>query len=245
MVPFAGVLAAVGLAAQVARRAAAVAKYTMGAGTTRAQWYRKVKRVGNDQAVFDVTIPKPLGIKLEPFPQAKRDGVGVSQIIPEGNTDKLNHRVCVEDDGSGMWVLEGDRVMAVNGEDCENATSDDIAMMIVNSESTEITLTLMRNTRIGPVKVVLFGPIGKGNSVTVRRNCRLNEASEYCAGRELKYGCVDGWCGTCWHRERTTNRVFKPCCDVVTGEWDNVMPLVMFPKPEKAGDASFMQPRGQ
>jgi len=31
---------------------------------------------------------------------------------------------------------------------------------------------------------------------------------------------------------------------VLTGEWDNVMPLVLYPKPEKAGDSTFLAPRG-
>ena len=93
-------------------------------------------------------------------------------------------------------------------------------------------------------------------------------------------------CGTCWHRERTTGWLFKPaasaacstacvvreksedlrpCSDMITSDWDNVMPMalprhklrffrrvtdlfwcleVLFPKPEKAGDATLLQPRG-
>ena len=55
---------------------------------------------------------------------------------------------------------------------------------------------------------------------------------------------MDGWCGTCWHRERVTGWLFKPCSDLITTDWDNVMPMVLFPKPEKAGDATLLKPRG-
>mmetsp|Transcript_127947 Transcript_127947/g.272854 ORF Transcript_127947/g.272854 Transcript_127947/m.272854 type:complete len:303 (-) Transcript_127947:186-1094(-) len=205
---------------------------------TRTEWYRKVQRLGGDKAVFDVTIPKPLGVKMQKFPQRK--GVGIIEIVPGGNTDELNFQVCV-DDGPGMWVLEGDRVMAVNGTICEEDEIDGIVKLVGESEGDEITLTLMRNTRKGPIKVVLKP---ENQVVTVRRNSRLSAAAEYCAGKELTYGCIDGWCGTCWHRERSTNGIFKPCCDVLTADWDNVMPLVLTPKPEKAGDSTFLQPRG-
>merc|ERR1712008_633370 len=92
----------------------------------------------------------------------------------------------------------------------------------------------------GPIKVVL---LPEGFMKTVRRGARLSCAAEAAAGKELKYGCIDGWCGTCWHRERTTDGVFKPCCDQLTGDWDNVMPLVLTPKPEKAGDSTLLNPR--
>jgi len=208
--------------------------------TTRTEWYRKVKRIGGDQAIFDVTVPKPMGVRMQGFPQRK--GVGISEVVEGGNTDKINRAVCVDDvPGSGMWVLEGDRILAVNGVDVEDGSVADIVKIVSESESSDVTITLMRNTRKGPIKVVLMP---EGFAMTVRRGSRLSSAAEAAAGRELKYGCIDGWCGTCWHRERTTNGIFKPCCDVLTGDWDNVMPLVISPKPEKAGDSDFLNPRG-
>eukprot|EP00929_Paragymnodinium_shiwhaense_P063697 TRINITY_DN3183_c0_g1_i1.p1 TRINITY_DN3183_c0_g1~~TRINITY_DN3183_c0_g1_i1.p1 ORF type:complete len:316 (+),score=93.52 TRINITY_DN3183_c0_g1_i1:173-1120(+) len=210
---------------------------------TRIEWYRKVRRMPGDAAVFDVVVKKPLGVKMELYPQnSKLKGVGISEVVEGGNTDLLNQRVC-KDDGEGMWVLEGDKVMAVNDVDVEEGTIEDIVKE-VQAAKDEVKLTLQRNTRTGPVKIVVNGPVGEGRMITVRRGSRLSAAAEYCAGRELTYGCIDGWCGTCWHRERTTNGVFKPCCDVITGDWDNVMPLVLSPKPEKAGDGNLYQPRG-
>lgn len=231
--PLAG--ACVAAAALRARGAATALRVT-----TRTEWYRKVKRVGGDKAIFDVSIPKPMGVKMEKFPQ--RRGIGISEVVDGGNTDKLNRKVCVDDEpGSGMWVLEGDMVLAVNGENVEEGTIEDVVKIVSASDSNEVTLTLLRNTRKGPIKVVL---LPEGFAMTVRRNSRLSAAAEAAAGKELKYGCIDGWCGTCWHRERTTNGIFKPCCDVITGDWDNVMPLVITPKPEKAGDSTLLNPRG-
>eukprot|EP00448_Togula_jolla_P009169 CAMPEP_0170605886 /NCGR_PEP_ID=MMETSP0224-20130122/20210_1 /TAXON_ID=285029 /ORGANISM="Togula jolla, Strain CCCM 725" /LENGTH=315 /DNA_ID=CAMNT_0010930915 /DNA_START=40 /DNA_END=987 /DNA_ORIENTATION=+ len=205
---------------------------------TRTEWYRKVKRVGGDQALFDVDIQKPLGLRLQPFPQ--KEGVGVSLVVEGGNADILNRAVCV-DDQPGMWVLEGDALMAINGQDCSDSSIEEIAEMVSASGSDVVKLTLMRNTRKGPVKVVIL-PDGKMS--TVKRGAKLSVAAEWTKEKELKYGCTDGWCGTCWHRERTTNGIFKPCCDVLTGDWDNVMPLVLTAKPEKAGDATYTNPRG-
>jgi hypothetical protein len=207
---------------------------------TRTEWYRKVKRVGGDQAIFDVIVPKPMGVKLMRFPEG-RDGVGVSEIVPGGNTDLMNRKVCINED-PGMWILEGDRVMAVNDQSTETAEIEDIVEIVMgSSDRDDVKLTLMRNTRKGPIKVVMMP---EGNVATVRRNAKLAQAAEFAAGRELKYGCIDGWCGVCWHRERATNGIFKPCCDLLTADWDNVMPLVLYPKPEKAGDSTFLQPRG-
>lgn len=215
---------------------------------SRTDWYLKVQRLGNDQALFDVTIPKPLGVKMEKFPAwSKVDGIGISQIVDGGNTDKINEAVCVRDE-PGMWVLEGDQVMAIDGEDVEFSDMDEIVDLVTNSEEPDrVTLTLMRNTRRGPVRVVFFEKDGnwkKGMWATVRRGAPLSAAAD-ATGQGSKYGCIDGWCGTCWHRERATNGVFKPCADVLTGDWDNVMPLALRPRPEKVGDATYLKPRGQ
>jgi len=216
--------------------------WTPGSTQSRAEWYRKVQRIGPELAVFDVTIPKPLGLKIDKYPAAmKKKGVGISAIAEGGNADKLNVAVCVQD-GPGMWILEGDRIMAVNGDDCEDESVKDITQRVVQAEGDSITLTLMRNTRKGPIRVVM---LPEGKMATVKRGARLSVAAEYSLGRELKFGCVDGWCGTCWHRERSTNGVFKPCSDLLTGDWDNTMPLALYPKPERAGDSQGMlQPRG-
>ncbi|CAE7474344.1 unnamed protein product [Symbiodinium natans] len=188
---------------------------------------------------MDPSPRKPLGLTLEAFPDGR--GVGVSAITPESNADQLNRKVCITEEDTGMWILEGDRVIGVNGTETVDAQVEDIARLVGESEGDSVTLTLVRNTRSGPIKVVIM-PDKK--VATVRRNARLSSAVEFALGREIKYGCIDGWCGTCWHRERTTGWLFKPCSDMITSDWDNVMPMVLFPKPEKAGDATLLQPRG-
>eukprot|EP00971_Amphidinium_carterae_P237361 4711823-Amphidinium_carterae.1 len=50
---------------------------------TRAEWFRRVKRLPGDLAVFDVSIPKPLGLRLQEYPQ--RDGVGIAELFEGGN----------------------------------------------------------------------------------------------------------------------------------------------------------------
>jgi len=207
------------------------------------EWFRKVKRISGDRAVFDVTIPKPMGVALEYLPDKKGGfrGVGISEIMEGGNAFELNKKVCVTEEEDGMWILEGDRIIGVNGTETVDASIEDIARLVGESEGDSVSLTLCRNTRLGPIKVVVM-PGGK--FATVRRNSRLSAAVEFALGREIKYGCIDGWCGTCWHRERVTGWLFKPCSDLITTDWDNVMPMVLFPKPEKAGDATLLQPRG-
>mmetsp|Transcript_27380 Transcript_27380/g.63782 ORF Transcript_27380/g.63782 Transcript_27380/m.63782 type:complete len:298 (+) Transcript_27380:69-962(+) len=211
---------------------------------TRVEWFRKVKRISGDRAVFDVTVPKPMGLKLEYFPDQKTGGfkgVGVSEIVAEGNADLLNRKVCITQEDNGMWILEGDRIIGVNGTETVDTAIDEIARLVGEAPGDSVTLTLVRNTRSGPIKVVIMPG---GEFATVRRNARLSSAVEFAMGREIKYGCIDGWCGTCWHRERTTGWLFKPCSDMLTSDWDNVMPMVLYPKPEKAGDATLLQPRG-
>mmetsp|Transcript_66793 Transcript_66793/g.124802 ORF Transcript_66793/g.124802 Transcript_66793/m.124802 type:complete len:304 (-) Transcript_66793:142-1053(-) len=233
---------AVGVAASVlallaARSGRPVRQAVTALRATRAEWFRRVKRLPGDLAVFDVVIPKPLGLRLQEYPQ--RDGVGVAELFEGGNAYELSRKVIFEEN-DGMWILEGDQVLAIDGQDVEDFTVDEMADVIKANAGDSVTLTLQRNTRLGPIRVVVMP---EGVQATVRRGIRLSAATEY-AGRESDFGCIDGWCGTCWHRERSTNGVFKPCCDVLTGDWDNTMPMVLTPKPERAGDATLLKPRG-
>eukprot|EP00440_Ansanella_granifera_P052547 gb/GFBE01056976.1/.p1 GENE.gb/GFBE01056976.1/~~gb/GFBE01056976.1/.p1 ORF type:complete len:302 (+),score=67.83 gb/GFBE01056976.1/:1-906(+) len=240
--PAAGLLALGTVAAAAGLRRREQSAVTMQA--TRTQWYRKVKRISGDRAMFDVTVPKPMGLKLEPIPDFKKGGtrgIGIVEIVKGGNADQLNKKVCYTEEDSGMWVLEGDRVIGVDGVDCAGADLDGIIELVQQNTGDAVKLTLVRNTRKGPIKVIMMPG---GETATVRRNSRLSAAAEFAFGKELKYGCIDGWCGTCWHRERTTDGIFKPCCDMLTADWDNVMPLVLSPKPEKAGDSTLLKPRG-
>lgn len=203
---------------------------------TKVQWMRRVRRVDARHVVYDVTLLKPLGLLLETYPN--RPGIGVKEIFDEGNAAKNNDRV-IFSQADGMWILEGDELVAVNDQVCQEADMDDILQLIGNAGS-EVTLTFKRNVRGGPIKCVFFP---SGAQATVRRNVSLSAAAAY-AGLNVKFGCTDGWCGTCWHRERSTNGVMKPCCGMLTSDWDSTLPLVLTLSPEKAGSKGVNR-RGQ
>eukprot|EP00930_Biecheleria_cincta_P048707 TRINITY_DN33986_c0_g1_i1.p1 TRINITY_DN33986_c0_g1~~TRINITY_DN33986_c0_g1_i1.p1 ORF type:complete len:299 (+),score=26.72 TRINITY_DN33986_c0_g1_i1:23-898(+) len=198
-----------------------------GRRASRAEWHSHC-RDSDGRAVFDLRITKPLGAELREFPD--RPGVGIAQIMEGGGIDALNDHV-LTGEGSGMWALEGDEVVGVNGSSCEGAALDAIVALIAGSEGSEITLTLARNylkNPKGPVKV-LFLPSSK--MVTVGRRKPLTEVAEF-ADESVNYSCKEGWCGTCWHREQCTGEVFKPCCGEIPASWDNVMPFTLIAEPK-------------
>eukprot|EP00435_Cladocopium_sp_Y103_P033006 s454_g8.t1 len=51
----------------------------------------------------------------------------------DGNTDQLNKRVIIDGE-EGMWVLEGDEVVAVNGTNVEGKSLDEVGPLVKNSE---------------------------------------------------------------------------------------------------------------
>merc|ERR1711862_756867 len=76
----------------------------------------------------------------------------------------------------GMWVLEGDEVLAVDGVDIEGSV-DKIVECVQSSESDTLTLTLGRNylkLPKGPIKVV-FAP--SGNMTPVSRGMSLEKVA--------------------------------------------------------------------
>ncbi|CAK0792095.1 unnamed protein product, partial [Prorocentrum cordatum] len=127
--------------------------------------------VKGERAVFTVTIPKPLGLTPADFPN--RPGVGVAKIAPEGNTDVLNNKVLLESH-PGMFVLEGDEVVAVNGTSVEGKSLDVVGPMVKESEGDSVTLTLVRYYNSGPVKVI-FIPSKK--TCTMKRGAEISQAA--------------------------------------------------------------------
>ena len=45
----------------------------------------------------------------------------------------------------GMWVLEGDEVIAINGTSCKGADLDGVVALVAGSEGDTVTLRLSRN----------------------------------------------------------------------------------------------------
>ncbi|CAJ1424952.1 unnamed protein product [Effrenium voratum] len=186
LLPAAGALA-VGASAIALRRSSASSSKgwsPVALRATRVEWFRKVRRIRcGDRAVFDVTVKKPMGLVLEYLPDKKGGmrGVGVSEIVKDGNGYELNRKVCVTEEDEGMWILEGDRIIAVNGIETVDASIEDIARLVGESPDDSVVLTLCRNTRLGPIKVVV---LPEGEFATVRRNSRLSSAVEFAKGKE-------------------------------------------------------------
>uniref|UniRef100_A0A7S4QPE4 PDZ domain-containing protein n=1 Tax=Alexandrium monilatum TaxID=311494 RepID=A0A7S4QPE4_9DINO len=187
---------------------------------SRKEWNERVKRIQDYRAVFDVTIPKPLGVTPKNF--QNRPGVGIAQIKPDGNTADLNNRVILEGFES-MFVLEGDEVIAVDGVDCEGKNLDYVGALVKSAPGDSITLTLCRNYQKGPVKVVWMP--GE-EMITMNRGSLLRTCAET-ARAEVRYSCKDGWCSSCWHTEDTSDLVHRICKFNIPKDWDNVKPLVL------------------
>lgn len=193
-------------------------------------WTRRVKFIEGERAVFDVTIPKPLGLIPKDFPN--RPGVGVAKITPGSNTDLLNRRVIVDGE-PGMWVLEGDEVVAVGGVDVERKGLDEVAPLVKDSVGDSVTLTLCRYYMAGPVKVVF---LPSGQTATMRRGVEISKAADV-GVQEVSYSCKEGWCKACWHTDPMFGIVYRACSAqsvkrpppknprCIPEKWNNVVPL--------------------
>lgn len=187
---------------------------------SRKQWNERVKRIEGYRAVFDVVIPKPLGVIPKNF--TNRPGVGIAQIKEGGNCEALNERVILQGE-EGMWVLEGDEVIAVDGIQCEAKSLDFVGPLVKSAPGDTVTLTLCRNYQKGPVKVV-WKP--GDEMITMTRGSLLRSCAE-AANADVRYSCKDGWCSSCWHTEETSDLVHRICKFPVPQDWDNVKPLVL------------------
>jgi len=193
-------------------------------------WVKRVKMIEGQRALFDVTIPKPLGLVPANFPN--RPGVGVAKINPDGNTDQLNKRVIIDGE-EGMWVLEGDEVVAVNGTNVEGKSLDEVGPLVKNSEGDSVTLSLCRHYMAGPVKVV-FLPSGK--VATMKRGIEISKAAEV-GVEDVSFSCKEGWCKACWHTDPMFGICYRACSAysrkkpppknprTIPMTWNNVVPL--------------------
>ncbi|CAE8584870.1 unnamed protein product [Polarella glacialis] len=216
-------VAGLGLADRKGRRTARRA-------LSKDEWRARCSNSSGGQVTFDVSVTKPLGVELREFPD--RPGVGVAQIMPGGGVSNLNEQVLVKG-AEGMWVLEGDEVVAVNGAPCAGGDMDSVVPLIGAADAT-VRLTLVRNwlkTPKGPIKVVF---LPSGDSTSVNRTTPLSEVARSCE-EQVRYGCRGGHCGSCWHQEISTGKVFKLCCESVPTNWDNTMPLILKADPQKLG----------
>uniref|UniRef100_A0A7S4RJZ7 PDZ domain-containing protein n=1 Tax=Alexandrium monilatum TaxID=311494 RepID=A0A7S4RJZ7_9DINO len=234
-----GALVAVGAAATAAllrrgKRGAAAVRHALAyeGMPSPEEWIERVRTIEGQRAVFDVTIPKPLGLVPANFPN--RPGVGIAKINEDGNADKLNRRVLFDNE-PGMWILEGDEVIAVNGVTVEGKDLSEVGPLVKESEGDSITLTLCRAYMAGPVKV-LFMPTKK--VATMKRGIEISNAAKV-GVEEVSYSCKEGWCRSCWHTDAFWGTQFRACSafskkrpppDIprtIPMQWNNVMPMVL------------------
>jgi len=225
----AGALACAAAAAG-ARRRQPKSRQLIACQATPEEWTSRVKAVAGDRCLFDVTIQKPLGLTPKDFPS--RSGVGIAAIADGGNTDKLNRRVLIDDE-PGMWVLEGDEVVAVNGEPVEGKGLDVVGPLVKESEGDSVTLTLCRAYMQAPVKVV-FMPSEK--MATMKRGIEIRNAAKV-GVEELSYSCQEGWCKTCWQTDEMWGIAYRACSAqskkrappknprTIPEEWNSIIPL--------------------
>uniref|UniRef100_A0A7R9VUE9 PDZ domain-containing protein n=1 Tax=Pseudictyota dubia TaxID=2749911 RepID=A0A7R9VUE9_9STRA len=135
----------------------------------------------SDMKEHDVILSKPLGIVLEESDEDEK-GVIIAKIDPNGKaatTCKLER----------IDICKGDKILAVNGEDCTDFEFEDVMDRIVESPN-EVTLSLGRP--IGNVAVCWQ------NGVCV--SCKPGEYYGNVAAEamfQIEYSCRSGSCGTC------------------------------------------------
>jgi len=168
---------------------------------------------------FDVQISKPLGVELLEYPN--RPGVGIARIVDGGSIFALNQTV-FEGNEPATYVLEGDEVIAVNGEDCEGADLDEVLELIDGADAGSFTMRLARNWIIAPkspVKVVFRGDTV--TSATVKRRGTLRGAVDL-AGLSIDY-LPDKW------RCITTGEVYSLSGSKTKEIYDVSRPLILEP----------------
>ncbi|CAJ1350083.1 unnamed protein product [Effrenium voratum] len=168
--------------------------------------------IGTLKIVYEVTLPKPLGITLADAPRGAGFGVGVEDVVSGGNAAKLLQEVLNGKDS--MWIQEGDELEAVN--DVPTDGFQDKAVSLIQESGDTVKLQLSR-PRKGFIKVVF--PDGK--SATSPRAAILKRLAEK-VGYNSGCTCTDGRCGKCWHRDPITTEVYVlplNCAGLVPSVW--------------------------
>merc|ERR1719188_347454 len=144
----------------------------------------------------------------------------------------MNKQVVI-DGKPGMFVLEGDEVVGVNGVDVEKQSLEEIGPLVKDSPGDIVTLKLVRYYMAGPVKVV-FIPSGK--MATMKRKVEISAAAKV-GVQEVSYSCKEGWCKACWHTDPLFGIVYRACASqskkrpppknprTIPEKWSAVVPL--------------------
>lgn len=158
---------------------------------------KNAEMIGTLKVMFDVTLKKPFGVRLEEGPDGPGKGVGVAEIADRGSVADLLSDVLNGKDS--MWVQEGDALEAVNE---QPVFSEAEALARLAEGGSEVKLTFSR-PRTGYIKVVFPG----GRQVTSPRPAILSRLAEK-VGYECGCRCRDGRCGKCWHKDVATGEIY-------------------------------------
>lgn len=172
-------------------------KPRMGKGTLR-ELPSNAEMIGTLKIVYEVTLSKPLGITLADAPRGPGFGVGVEEVLPGGNADKLLQEVLAGKDS--MWIQEGDELEAVNGVLTDGYQEK--AVELVGASGDEVKLQFSR-PRKGFIKVVFPG----GKSITSPRAAILQRLAEK-VGYDSGCTSKDGRDEKCWYKDPATGEVY-------------------------------------
>jgi len=154
--------------------------------------YPSGTKVLGDRIWMDITLTKPLGIKLESGKKGDGSGVGVGDVVEGGSAAARLEEAIAEGAPPLSWVQEGDELLAVDGNLCRGSLER--AVELITEGGSEVTLKLQRPRR-GNVQVVFPG----GLRVTAPGKApfpRLAESVGY------------DWGSNVWHEDAATGEMY-------------------------------------
>lgn len=142
---------------------------------------------------MDISLTKPLGIKLESGPGGEGSGVGIGEVLEGGSAAALMKEAISEGAPPMSWVQEGDEVLAVNGNLCRGSLKRAVEI-ITEGDGSEVSLKIQRKKR-GNVQVVFPG----GLHVTAPRTTPLPQVAQ-----SVGYD----WRSNAWHQDEATGEIY-------------------------------------
>jgi len=150
-------------------------------------------KILGDRIWMDITLTKPLGIKLESGPDGEGSGVGVGEVLDGGSAAALIEEAIAEGAPPLSWLQEGDEILAVNGNLCRGSLNSAVES-ISEADGSEVTLKIQRKKR-GNVQVVFPG----GLRVTASQKGSLPQVAQS-AGYD--------WGSNTWHQDQATGEMY-------------------------------------
>lgn len=150
-------------------------------------------KILGDRIWVDITLTKPLGIKLESGPDGEGSGVGVGEVLEGGSAAALIEEAIAEGAPPLSWVQEGDMILAVNGNLVRGSLTCAVET-ISEADGSEVTLKIQRKKR-GNVQVVFPG----GLHATAPQKTPLAQVAQ-----SVGYD----WGSNVWHQDEATGEMY-------------------------------------